>query len=134
MNDGAGNSPDLELEIPEEIRALLPMTPAVFYTLFALARDEQHGYAIMQLVESLSDGAVSMGPGTLYSTIQRLVNLNLAEETTQHKRPDELERRWRFYRLTPLGRKVFELEIARMKAVLRRVRLSRLQPAEQDGG
>ena len=48
------------------------------------------------------------------------------------KRPAELERRRRFYSLTPLGRKVFELEIARMKAVLRRVRLSRLQPAEQD--
>ena len=80
----------------------------------------------------VGEGAVSMGPGTLYSTIQRLVNLNLAEETTQHKRPEELERRRRFYRLTPLGRKVFELEIARMKAVLRRVRLSRLQPAEQD--
>lgn len=132
--DAADNSPELRSEIPDEVRALMPMTPAVFYTLFALARDEQHGYAIMQLVESLSEGTVSMGPGTLYSTIQRLVNLNLAEETTQHKRPDELERRRRFYCLTSLGRKVFELEVARMKAVLRRVRLSRLQPAEQDGG
>lgn len=86
--------------MPEEIRALLPMTPAVFYTLFALACDEQHGYAIMQLVESLSEGAVSMGPGSLYSTIQRLVKLSL-KETTRYKRPDELERRRRFYRLTP---------------------------------
>jgi DNA-binding PadR family transcriptional regulator len=54
-----------------------------------------------------------MGPGTLYSTIQRLVNLELVEETTHQKNPAELERRQRFYRLTALGRRVFDLEETR---------------------
>lgn len=124
-----GSLPDL----PEHVRVIMPMTPAVFYTLFALAREEQHGYAIMQAVDVLSEGAVSMGPGTLYATIQRLVELSLVEETTQEKRADERERRKRFYRITQLGRRAFEVETARMKAVLRQVRLSRLQRAEQGG-
>jgi DNA-binding PadR family transcriptional regulator len=127
----SGEDPQLQPDLPEDVRALLPMTPSVFYTLFALAADEQHGYAIMQSVHTLSEGVVLMGPGTLYSTIQRLVSLGLVEETTQHKRPDELERRRRFYRLTNLGRRVFDLEIGRMKGVLRKVRLNRLRPAEQ---
>jgi DNA-binding PadR family transcriptional regulator len=122
-----------ELELPDEVRALIPMTPAVFYTLFALAGEEQHGYAIMQAAGALSGGAVSMGPGTLYSTIQRLVNLSLIEETTQWKRPEELERRRRFYRLTALGRRAFEAEVERMNGVVRQVRLSRLRAAEQEG-
>jgi DNA-binding PadR family transcriptional regulator len=120
-----------EPELPDDVRALLPLTPAVFYILFALANDEQHGYAIMQATHTLSEGAVSMGPGTLYTTIQRLFNLGLVEETTHRKRPVELERRRRFYRLTRIGRKVFDLEIGRMKGVLRQVRLSRLHPLEQ---
>lgn len=119
--------------LPDEVRALLPMTPAVFYTMFALAEEEQHGYAIMQSVERLSDDAVLMGPGTLYSTIRRLVNLNLVEETTHQKQPEELERRRRFYRLTGLGRTVFEVEVARMKGVLRRVQLSRLRTVKEEG-
>ncbi len=122
-----------EPDLPEEIRALMPMTPAVFYTLFALAREEQHGYAIMQAVDELSDGAVSMGPGTLYLTIGRLVNLGLVEETTESKQPEQLERRRRFYKITRLGRRAFELEVERMRGVLRRVRMKTLNPAEQEG-
>ena len=127
------NSADAVADLPESVRSIMPMTPAVFYTLFALARDEQHGYSIMQTVSTLSEGAVSMGPGTLYSTIQRLVDLSLVEETTQERRPDERERRRRFYRITRLGRRAFEIETERMKAVLRQVRLSHLQPAEEEG-
>jgi DNA-binding PadR family transcriptional regulator len=119
--------------LPGDVRALLPMTPAVFYTLFALVRGEQHGYAIMQSVHALSEGAMPMGPGTLYSTIQRLANFGLIEETTLQKRPDELERRRRFYRLTQLGRRLFDLEIERMQGVLRQVRLTGLRAAEQGG-
>jgi DNA-binding PadR family transcriptional regulator len=121
-------APDAEL--PDDVQALLPLTPAVFYVLFALTAEDQHGYSIMQAVQTLSEGVVTMGPGTLYSTIQRLVNLDLVEETTHTKRPEELERRRRFYRLTGLGRKVFDIEIERLKGVLRQVRLSRLSPVE----
>lgn len=117
--------------VPAEMRSLVPMTPAVFYILFALLREDQHGYAIMRSVDVLSEGVVSMGPGTLYSTIQRLVNLGLVEETTSDKSHDEQERHRRFYRLTELGRRAFDLEIARLKGVLRQVRVGRLLPSRE---
>lgn len=126
-------NPPPQPDLPDSVRAIIPLTPAVFYTLFALARDEQHGYTIMQSVGELSEGAVTMGPGTLYLTIQRLVDLALVEETTEQKRPEERERRRRYYRITQLGRRVFELETRRMKAVLRQVRLSRLESAGEEG-
>src|SRR5579864_5815345 len=59
----------------------LPLTPAVFFILFALADGEKHGYAIMQEVGRLSGDKVRMGPATLYTTIQRLLDLSLIEET-----------------------------------------------------
>jgi DNA-binding PadR family transcriptional regulator len=130
---GAAENSSSQPDLPDSVRAIMPMTPAVFYTLFALARDEQHGYTIMQSVSTLSEGAVSMGPGTLYLTIQRLVDLALIEETTQEKRVEERERRRRFYRITQVGRRAFELETQRMKAVLRQVRLSHLQSAGEEG-
>ena len=52
--------------IPEPLQNMLPMTPAVFFVLLALAGGEKHGYAIMQEVTELSAGKVRMGPGTLY--------------------------------------------------------------------
>src|ERR1700693_3640136 len=88
-----------ESDLPDEIRALLPLTPAVFYTLFALANGEKHGYAIMQSVKGLSNDSIRMGPGTLYTTIQRLLKLDLIEEITPRKRAEESERRRRVYRL-----------------------------------
>jgi DNA-binding PadR family transcriptional regulator len=115
-------------DLPDEIRALLPITPAVFYTLFALANGEQHGYAIMQSVKGLSNGGIRMGPGTLYTTIQRLLKLDLIEEITPPKRAQESERRRRVYRLTGWGRRVFDEEVSRLGAVLRQVRLSNLIP------
>lgn len=99
------------------------MTPAVFYTLFALVEGEQHGYAIMRSVGRLSEQRITLGPGTLYSTLQRLLSFGLIEETTHEKRPEELERRRRFYRLTALGSRLFNEEIRRIEAVVRRARL-----------
>ena len=91
----------------------LPLTPAVFFILFALANGEKHGYAIMKEVSILSDGKVRMGPGTLYTTIQRLFELGLIEEG----KTDDKERR-RYYRLTREGRLVFRAELSRLDKVL----------------
>ena len=68
-------------DLPNDVMRLLPLTPAVFFILFALADGDKHGYAIMQEVSVLSDGKFRMGPGTLYTTIQRLLELSLIEET-----------------------------------------------------
>src|SRR5438094_2295528 len=67
--------------VPDDLQHLLPLTPAVFFILFALADGEKHGYAIMQTASRISDNHFRMGPGTLYTTIQRLLDLDLIEET-----------------------------------------------------
>jgi len=103
-------------DLPEHLRNLLPLTPAVFYILFALAPGEKHGYAIMQEVKTVSGGQFSMGPGTLYTTIQRLLELGLIEETTTDS---DSERRRRCYRLSRSGRQVFEAEVSRMESLVR---------------
>ena len=108
-------------------KRLLPLTPAVFYILLALADGERHGYAIMQEVTVLSDGQVHMGPGTLYSTIQRLLDLALIVETATSSGEDG---RRRYYRLTGAGKALLETEIGRMHSLLRLARQKNLKPLE----
>ena len=112
-------------ELPDEVMRLIPLTPAVFFILFALADGEKHGYAIMQQTTKLSDGNFRMGPGTLYTTIQRLLDLFLIEEVWDNT---ERESRRRYYRLTRQGRVLLDLEINRLGAVLRLASEKRLWP------
>ena len=112
-------------DIPESVSELLPLTPAVFYILFALAEGEKHGYAIMKEVEAVSGGQFTMGPGTLYTTIQRLLELGVIEETST---PSNSERRRRCYRLSRSGRHVFEAELNRMESLLRSAQRRKLVP------
>ena len=113
--------------IPDPVRELLPLTPAVFYILFALGEGEKHGYAIMKEVESVSSGQFTMGPGTLYSSIQRLLELGLIEETST---PSYSERRRRCYRLSRLDRKAFEAELNRMESLVRSAQRRKLAQRE----
>jgi DNA-binding PadR family transcriptional regulator len=114
-------------EIPDHVRELLPLTPAVFYILFALGKGEKHGYAIMKEVETVSSGQFIMGPGTLYTTIQRLLELGLLEETSTSS---DSERRRRCYRLSRTGRQVFEAELSRMESLVRSAQRRKLVPRE----
>ena len=120
--------PPKSTSIPDDLRNLLPLTPAVFFVLFALADGEKHGYAIMQMVSTLSENKVRMGPGTLYTTIQRLLNLSLIEETAGLGSTAEHESRRRYYRLTRTGKLLLEAEIDRMESVVRRARRKKLTP------
>jgi DNA-binding PadR family transcriptional regulator len=88
--------------------------------LLALLDGELHGYALMRRVEELSGGAVRMGAGTLYGTINRLVDDGLIEETTDRAVREEGERR-RFYRLTASGRAAALDELARLRSLVRRL-------------
>jgi DNA-binding PadR family transcriptional regulator len=100
-------------------RKLQPLSPSVFFVLFALADGEKHGYAIMQQTVLLSRGKFRMGPGTLYTTIQRLAELQLIEEILS---ADEADTRRRYYRLTGAGESLLEAELARMRNVLETAR------------
>jgi DNA-binding PadR family transcriptional regulator len=116
--------------VPDDLQHLLPLTPAVFFILFALADGEKHGYAIMQSVSRISDNQFRMGPGTLYTTIQRLLDLDLIEETENaggRGRSDNESRR-RYYKLTRTGKTVLTADISRMESVVRLARDKKLVP------
>src|SRR5512143_1405717 len=93
---------------------LLPLTPAVFHILLALADGEKHGYAIMKDIEAQTGGQVKMGPGTLYGTIKRMLAAGLIEESGQRPDPSLDDERRRYYRLTGLGQKVVSVESLRI--------------------
>ena len=98
-----------------------PLPVAAVHIVLALMPGELHGYALMRRVAELSDGAVRLGPGTLYGTINRLVADGLIEETTDRVIRDDGERR-RYYQLTGDGHAVALDELARLQALVRRVR------------
>lgn len=96
---------------PEE---LLPLTPAVFNILLALADGEKHGYAIMLEIEENTEGQVVMGPGTLYGSIKRMLKTGLIEESDERPDPEMDDQRRRYYQLTGLGQRTVKLEAERL--------------------
>jgi len=107
--------------------SFLPLTPAIAHILLAVADQERHGYAIMQEVERITDGAVPMGPGTLYGTIKRMSAAGLIEEMDERPDPKDDDERRRYYRATPLGRRVLEEETARMASLVAAARAKRVR-------
>jgi len=91
----------------------LPLTPAVFHILLALADADRHGYGIAREVAQRTDGTVRLGPGTLYGTLGRMVDAHLVSERASSAARGDDDRR-RFYRLTPLGRDVARAEARRL--------------------
>ena len=98
---------------------LLPLTPAVFHILLALADEEKHGYAIMKEVEANSSGQMKMGPGTLYGSIKRMLELSLIEETDERPDPSLDDQRRRYYKQTSFGAKVLKAELQRFADLVR---------------
>jgi DNA-binding PadR family transcriptional regulator len=103
----------------------LPLTPAALHILLALSAGEKHGYAMMREVEALSDGAVRLGPGTLYRSIKRLLDDGLIEEAGEREDPALDDERRRYYRLAPFGGQVLALETARLERLLATARQRR---------
>jgi DNA-binding PadR family transcriptional regulator len=104
----------------EEPQSFLPLPTATLHILVALTSGEKHGYAIMGEVEALSDGAVRMGPGTLYGSIKRLLADGLIEESEERPDPALDDQRRRYYKLTGLGERVCTAELQRLQALIRR--------------
>jgi DNA-binding PadR family transcriptional regulator len=100
-------------------QAFLPLTPAVFHILLALADEERHGYGIMQEIARRTGGQVVLGPGTLYGTIKRLLGDGLIEESGERPDPEIDDERRRYYRLTTLGRRVAHEEARRLAQLVR---------------
>ena len=94
--------------------ASLPLAPAVFHILLALADGDAHGYRIRADVIERSNGALKLDPGSLYRLIARLSEDRLIDEAPSRPKPDEDDERRRYYRLTPLGKRVLAAETNRM--------------------
>lgn len=104
----------------------LPLTPATFQILMALVDGERHGYAIMREATESSDGAVRLGPGTLYGTLKRLLDGGLVEEGGERADPELGDERRRYYRITKYGLSVAKAEARRLEGVLRSARVKKL--------
>ena len=110
----------------DEAETMLPLTPAVFHVLLALADGERHGYAIMQEVAESTEQRIKMGPGTLYGTIKRLLEARLIEESDQRPDPEMDDERRRYYRLTGLGQQVLRAEALRYDQMVKLARRKKL--------
>jgi DNA-binding PadR family transcriptional regulator len=108
------------------VEQMLPLTPAVFHILIALEGKPKHGYGIMKTVEEITGGKASMGPGTLYGTIKRLLKAGLIEETEEQPDPDLDDERRRYYRLTSLGKRVLHAEVKRIDNLMKVARAKNL--------
>jgi DNA-binding PadR family transcriptional regulator len=112
----------------EDPKDFLPLPSSSFHVLLVLAEEEKHGYAIMREVERISDGAVRMGPGTLYGTIKRLLEIGMVEESGERPDPDLDDERRRYYRITGLGERVCAAEVRRLSTMIERSVMRRLSP------
>ena len=100
----------------------LPLTPAVFNILLALADGEKHGYAIMQEVDDATQGQVRMGPGTLYGSLDRMKKSGYIEELEPRPQGEADDKRRRYYGLTSFGRRVLQGEARRLAQSVSRAR------------
>ncbi len=108
--------------------SLLPLTPAMFEVLIALADGEKHGYAIIKEVARRTGGEVSLSAGTLYAIIRRFEMEGVLEESDE--RPDAAldDERRRYYKLTNFGRDVAQAEAKRMETALKMAQAKNLIP------
>jgi len=112
----------------EEVEALLPLPLATFHILLALCDDDRHGYAILQEVARRTGGELRLSAGTLYRTIQRMLEQGLLEELRERPAPEQDDERRRYYRITSFGSAVARAEAERLNALVRLARAVGLAP------
>jgi DNA-binding PadR family transcriptional regulator len=111
-------------------RKLDPLPAAAFQILLSLAGEDLHGYAIMRQVEEQSGGRIRLGPGTLYSSIQALLEEGLIEEVDGSGKSESSDERRRYYRLTSTGRKLTRAEAEKLADLLRVARAKNILRGE----
>ena len=113
-----------------DIDTLLPLPPATFHILVALSDEDRHGYAIMQDVAARTSGAVKLSAGTLYRSVQRMLDQGLISEVSARPAPEMDDERRRYYRITPFGRSVAKAEARRLAEMLKLARASGFAPGK----
>ena len=107
----------------------LPLTPATFHILLALADRDRHGYDIMREVDERTEGKVRMGPGTLYGSIKRMLSDGLVQELDERPDPELDDERRRYYRLTDFGLRVATAEAERLAQLVKTAKAKKLLSA-----
>lgn len=107
---------------------LLPLPPATLHILIALADADRHGYAIIQDVEARTGGELRLSAGTLYRTIQRLLEQGLIMEPRTRPAAANDDPRRRYYRITALGRAAARAETRRLMQLVNLARARGLEP------
>ncbi|MGA8232520.1 MAG: PadR family transcriptional regulator [Candidatus Acidiferrales bacterium] len=103
-------------------QSFLPLPAATLHILMAVAEEDRHGYAIIQDVEVRTGGELKLSAGTLYRSIQRMLEQGLITETRDRPAPELDDERRRYYRITPLGAAVAKAEATRMAKLVRLAR------------
>jgi DNA-binding PadR family transcriptional regulator len=109
---------------------LSPLPAAAFQILMSLVDDDLHGYEIMRRVEEQTAGRTRLGPGTLYSSIQALLEAGFIVEVSQPSAADSTDERRRYYRVTAAGRKAGREEAERLADLLRVARAKKMLRGE----
>lgn len=112
----------------DEADALLPLPPATFHILVSLAEEERHGYAMIQDIEARTRGELRLSPGTLYRSIQRMLEQGLLVESRRRPIAALDDERRRYYAITPLGVATARAEMRRLTQLVRLGRARGLAP------
>ncbi len=104
----------------------MSLRPIEFHVLLALAGEERHGYAILQEVTQLTDGEIELEPGTLYRALHRMLKDGWIAESSRRPAADLDDERRKYYRLTPLGRRIASAEADRLLRLVAIARSHRL--------
>ena len=105
-----------------------PLTPAVFHILLALSTGERHGYGIMKQVEADSQGKVTMGPGTLYGSLKRMLDSGFVRESDKRVDPEMDDERRIYYQITGKGAEALAAELDRYQRIVTIVQERKLYP------
>ena len=111
-----------------DVAALIPLQPATFHILMAVAQEDRHGYGIIQDVARRTDGALRLSAGTLYRSIQRMLDQGLIVETDDRPAPEFDDERRCYYRISAFGTAVARAETHRMAQLVRMARTQGLLP------
>jgi DNA-binding PadR family transcriptional regulator len=111
-----------------EVEAQLPLPAATFHILLALADQDRHGYGVIQDVAARTNGDLKLSAGTLYRSIQRMLEQGLIVETRERPQPEDDDERRRYYRITALGAAVARAEAGRLSDLVRMARAAGFAP------
>lgn len=114
--------------LQSDVSELLPLPPATFHILVALTDDDKHGYAIIQDVMARTNGEMRLSAGTLYRSIQRMLEQGLIVEARSRPVPALDDERRRYYAITALGTAAARAEMRRLTQLVRLARASGLTP------